>query len=136
MPLSDYEKEVLAQMEAQLSDQDSKLFDRMRCESRISGAGSRPRRVALGVVLVLVGVTVLVGGLVVTPFLRGLALMGTVAGVVGFVVIVLGVLQIFGVFSHPQAKSSSCPRPVRAQSRVGFMERQQEKWDRRRHPGI
>lgn len=133
MPLSDYEKEVLAQMEAQLSDQDPKLVDQMRGEARFSGLDSRPRRVALGIVVVLIGVTVLVGGLVITPYLRGFQFVGTITGVIGFVVVVLGMLQIFGILSST-TKVTPSRKPAVARSGGNFMNRQQEKWDRRQRP--
>lgn len=133
MPLSDYEKEVLAQMEAQLSDQDPKLVDQMRGAAKFARVSSRPRRLAFGVVLMLIGMAVLVGGLVASPYLQGFQLVGTLVGVAGFIVVVLGVLQIFGILSKPQSKAPS-RNPAVARSGGSFMDRQQEKWDRRQNP--
>lgn len=137
MALSDYEKQVLAQMEAQLHNEDPKMADRMRQTStKVGGpAVSRPRRVAFGVVLVLVGAVVLIGGLIATPYLKGFEFLGTAIGVLGFVVIVLGVLKIFGVGSKSSA-SKPAPRsqPAGASaSHSSFMDRQNERWDRRQH---
>lgn len=136
MALSDYEKQVLAQMEAQLHSEDPKMADRMReTSTKVGSAKSRPQRVAFGVVMVLIGVTVLIGGLIATPYLNGLNFLGTVFGVIGFVVIVLGVLKIFGVgtksssSAKPAAKSSA---GARSANRGSFMDRQNERWDRRR----
>lgn len=137
MALSDYEKQVLAQMEAQLHNEDPKMADRMRQTStKVSGpAASRPRRVAFGVVLVLVGAVVLIGGLIATPYLKGFEFLGTAIGVLGFVVIVLGVLKIFGVGSKsPESKPAPRSQPAGASaSHASFMDRQNERWDRRQH---
>ncbi|EFL94382.1 hypothetical protein HMPREF0574_0333 [Mobiluncus curtisii subsp. curtisii ATCC 35241] len=135
MALSDYEKQVLAQMEAQLHNEDPRMADRMRQTSTKVGepAVSRPRRVAFGVVLVLIGATVLIGGLIATPYLNGLDFLGTLVGVLGFVVIVLGFLKIFGVGSKSSA-SKPAPRSQPAgapASRGSFMDRQNERWERR-----
>ena len=135
MPLSDYEKQVLAQMEAQLSDQDPKLVDQMRESAKITGLGSRPRRVAFGVVLMLIGIVVLVAGLIATPYLQNFQFVGTLVGVIGFVIVVLGVLQIFGIGTKPKAAPES-RRPAAACSGGSFMDRQQEKWERRQRPEL
>lgn len=134
MPLSDYEKEVLAQMEAQLSDQDPKLVDQMRGSARFPRVTSRPRRVAFGVVLMLLGIIVLVGGLVASPYLQHLQVLGTLTGVLGFVVVVLGVLQILGILSTPHSRRVPSRKPAVARSGGSFMERQQDKWNRRQNP--
>ena len=135
MALSDYEKQVLAQMEAQLHSEDPKMADRMRQTSTKVGesAVSRPRRVAFGVVLILVGAVVLIGGLVATPYLQGWGFLGTAIGVCGFVVTVLGVLKIFGVgMKSSVAKPASQGQPAGASTAQGsFMDRQNERWDRR-----
>lgn len=137
MALSDYEKQVLAQMEAQLHNEDPKMADRMRQTSTKVGGptASRPRRVAFGVVLVLIGAVVLIGGLIATPYLKGMEFLGTAIGVLGFVVIVLGVLKIFGVGSKSSAsKPALRTQPAGASAAHGsFMDRQNERWDRRQH---
>lgn len=137
MALSDYEKQVLAQMEAHLHNEDPKMADRMRQTSTKVGesTASRPRRVAFGVVLVLIGAVVLVGGLIATPYLKGMEFLGTAIGVLGFVVVVLGVLKIFGVGSKSHAsKPAPHGQPAGAPaSRGSFMDRQNERWERRQH---
>lgn len=137
MSLSDYEKQILAQMEAQLSNQDPRLVDRMRETSKAPSSVSRPRRVAFGVVLVLVGVVVLVAGLVSSSTVfRGYEFLGALIGVLGFVLVVVGVLQIFGIGVRSTDPKPPARRPAPAASGGGFMDRQQEKWDRRRRPQV
>ncbi len=121
MALSDYEKQVLAQMEAQLQNEDPKMADRMRQTSTKVGesTASRPRRVAFGVVLVLIGAVVLVGGLIATPYLKGMEFLGTAIGVLS---------------KSPASKPAPHGQPAGAPaSRGSFMDRQNERWERRQH---
>ena len=139
MALSDYEKQVLAQMEEQLHTEDPKMADRMReTSTKVAAASSSPRRVAAGVVMVLIGVAMLIGGLIATPAFGNLGFLGTGISVLGFVVIVLGVLKIFGIGSKGNTTGSSAKPAARpaAPARAGrpggsFMDRQNERWDRR-----
>jgi hypothetical protein len=62
MPLSDYERRVLEEMEAQLSSDDPKLATSMSTPQRPSRRG----RVSLGLLLAIGGLALLVGGLAVS----------------------------------------------------------------------
>ena len=133
MALSDYELQVLAQMEEHLSDEDPHLAGRMR-----SGPGgrSRPRQVALGVILLLLGVCTLLTGLFLTPQLGSLQLVGSIVGVVGFILMVIGMLTIFGIIMTKKSPTSGAYGAKTAKSRpsqkASFMQRQEDKRDRRR----
>lgn len=132
MALSDYEKQVLEQMEAQLSDQDPHLATKMRETSDKVGRQGGPRRVASAVVLVLIGVTVLITGLIATPYLGHLQFLGALIGVVGFLLVVMGLLRIFDGTKKNAVSSARRAASSRNGSHSRFMDRQQERWDRRR----
>ena len=121
MPLSEYEQRMLEQMERQLHSVDPKLADSMS-EPR----PARPR-VVLGVVLLVVGVGVLVAGAVTQlPWL----------GLIGFLSMFVGVWQAV----YPQRRGGRVPAgpspargtAPRSASRRGFMQRLEDRWERRR----
>jgi F0F1-type ATP synthase assembly protein I len=124
MPLSEYEQRVLEQMEQQLRSDDPKL-------ARTIGSGGGPRR----------PMQVVVGGLVVAAGL-GMLLGGVAAslvplGIVGFVAMFVGVLLMLRRTDGPENRTSTGagpsnvhPMPTRGSS--SFMQRIEERWDRRR----
>lgn len=133
MALSEREQQVLRDLESQLHQEDPALADTLeRDERRLSRPS--PRHVGAGVALVLVGLSLLVGGVSV-----GHGLVSILLGVAGFAVAVWGVsLALTRVSSGPKAPGSSSPRrgPKRPSgpraSGSSFMDRQSERWDRRR----
>lgn len=121
MPLSEYEQRMLEQMERQLRSDDPKFADTLGTRR---GAGST---VLLGSLILIAGVGMLVAGVVTQlPWL----------GVLGFVAMFAGVWL---AVSAPRrrgkpgaaaaAKPGTGPRPV---ARRSFMQRMEERWDRRR----
>ncbi|MDP9392913.1 MAG: DUF3040 domain-containing protein [Actinomycetota bacterium] len=133
MPLSEHEQRLLEQMERALYAEDPKLASALR------GADPRTharRRVALAGLAFLIGVAVLMGGVVakIIPL-----------GVVGFV---LMVAAAFAALSNWRAMPSAAerraarggtasPRASRGPGRTrgtrdGFMNRLEERWNRRR----
>ena len=123
MPLSEYEQRVLEQMEQQLRSDDPRLAD------AIAGNPTRrPMHLALGSLAVLAGLGMLVGGAA-TSYVW--------LGILGFLAMFGGVL--LGM-SRPKVAPAPAPRagtppsnvrPLRAK-RSGFMQRLEERWDRRR----
>lgn len=120
MPLSEYEQRMLEQMERQLRSDDPKLADTL---------GSRRRagvRVLLGTLAVLAGV----GGLV-----AGVATQLPWLGVIGFLSMFGGVWVAVSAPQSPPATGgpvrAAGSRPGKPQ-RPGFMERLEDRWDRRR----
>lgn len=128
MPLSEYEQRVLNQMEQQLRS-DPKLVSTFNSEQRYSG-----RRLALGALAVLAGLGMLVGGV---------ASSMVWLGVLGFIAMLGGVM--FAI-SRPKG---SAPRPAATgktpgkasgtgstsaarRGDAGFMQRLEERWERRR----
>lgn len=128
MPLSDYEREVLAQMERALRSDDPELATSLR------GEDERPRglgRWLLGGAAILVGLVVLVVAVAIaTPWL----------GVIGFLVMFAGAwwatrnpkggpnLTVVGRDGAPRPGGPNKPTKRRNST---FMERMEERWDRR-----
>lgn len=90
MALSDYEKQVLEQMEAQLRKQDPDLASAMSSsapdEAKPIGK-LRPRTIALGSIIAIVGLAVILGGVSL-----GYGIWAIVLGILGFGLMVAGVL--------------------------------------------
>lgn len=135
MPLSEYEQRVLEQMERQLSSDDPKLVSTFH-----GGSSSGVRRWLLCGLGALAGLTLLVVGAATSrPWI----------GVLGFVAMFVSVVLLF---SPPRRKAPQGPlgvvradgslptrtpgrRPATPRSaarRQGFMQRLEERWDRRR----
>ncbi|MBO3724289.1 DUF3040 domain-containing protein [Actinomyces bowdenii] len=133
MALSEREQQVLRDLESQLHQEDPALADSLERDERRLTRPS-PRHVGAGVALVLVGLSLLVGGVSV-----GHGLVSILLGVAGFAIAVWGVsLALTRVSSGPKGPIPSPPRrgPKRPNGRRGsgpsFMDRQSERWDRRR----
>ncbi|WP_432571445.1 DUF3040 domain-containing protein [Kineococcus sp. SYSU DK005] len=129
MPLSEHEQRLLEQMERALSADDPKFANAMRGSRH--GRAAR-RRLVIGVAAVVVGLVLLVVGASTSKIWLG-------AG--GFIVMLAGAIWAFsparGTAVRPdgQPGAGSAPRPPRpGRSRRGgsFMERMEQRWDRRR----
>lgn len=125
MPLSEQEQRLLEEMERGLYHNDSDFV------ATVGGSSLRPnyRSIALGVLLVVAGI----GGLI-----AGVAVQQLWIGILGFVVMFAGVLlatspgkaarRLSGPgFSGAQSGRKPAARP----SGRGFMDRLNERWDRR-----
>ena len=124
MPLSEHEQRLLEQMERALYAEDPKLASTLR------GSSLRPaerRRVILGILGVVVGLGLLLGGV-----MSGI----WVLGVLGFVVMLAGAWYAIRRPASARASSAAAhPTARRAKQRRssgGFMERLEQRWDRRR----
>jgi hypothetical protein len=106
VPLSENEQRLLEQMERALYAEDPKFASAMRGANRRPGAG---RRLLLGGVSIVLGLVVLV---------FGVSQKQVLLGVLGFVLMLAG-----GV--RPAAKG-------RKRNHGSFMQRLEERWDRRR----
>jgi hypothetical protein len=123
MPLSEHEQRLLDQMERQLYADDPKLASTLR--GAANGAHDR-RRLILGALAVVVGMALLVAG-VAAPFWP--------MGVLGFVVMLGGGwLASVGWQLRPSGKTAGATSSasVKAKARPGFMNRIEDRWDRRR----
>ena len=133
MALSEREQQVLRDLESQLHEDDPELAQTFQREERRLSRPS-PRHIGCGVALVLVGLALLIAGVSVPHSLLSILL-----GVAGFLVAVGGVAMAL-----TRVESTSSPRrpaggrggPTKngngGKKRSSFMDRQSERWDRRR----
>lgn len=123
MALSERDERMLREMERQFSAEDPELVQTMT-SSHPSRSRLSPRRVGLGVALVLLGLVSLVAGVTVRH-----AVLGVLLGLTGFALAVLGIQRALSHEPDPRAQH----RPVGPGAGKGsFMSRQEERWERRR----
>lgn len=129
MALSDYEKQVLEQMEAEFRRADPELASEMaKSVDPDAPSGSlSPRRIALGAVIAVAGLAVLVGAVSL-----GYSLWSILLGVLGFVLMVLGVWL---AVSTKKAEGGA-PKNRAGAGGTGawarFIEDQERRWQNRR----
>ncbi|WP_172120899.1 DUF3040 domain-containing protein [Actinomyces faecalis] len=128
MALTEREQQVLRDLEEQLHEDDPTLVSSMRQGDRQPGRLS-PRHVGAGVALVLLGLTVVIVGVAV-----GHGIVSILIGVAGFALAVWGVTLMLTRTESLRAgrgatRSAGTSRPAR---RASFMDRQSERWERRR----
>ena len=118
MALSDYEKQVLGEMEAQFDHQPSSFRDHVREDAHSPRSSSKlsPKRVAVGSLMIVAGLLILVAAVSL-----GYSVISLIVGVAGFL------FMLGGAWYALQT-----PRVVRpGAKRSSFMQRQEERWDRR-----
>ncbi|HEX2804991.1 MAG TPA: DUF3040 domain-containing protein [Kineosporiaceae bacterium] len=127
MPLSDNEQRLLEQMERALYAEDPKFASTMRGAARRSGSA---RRLMIGIAAIVVGLVLLV---------VGVAQQAAALGVLGFVSMLAG--TAYAVSGHRKGgpsgvvQGNGAVRPAGAKGskrRGGFMQRLEQRWDRRR----
>lgn len=119
MPLSEQEQRLLDEMERHLMRNDADVV------SAPSGGRSLSyRNIVYGTILVLLGL----GGLLV-----GVALPQVIVGVVGFVVMLGGVILAVTPARGAAARAAADPAPTapKRSSGASFMDRMNDRWDRR-----
>ncbi|WP_165218363.1 DUF3040 domain-containing protein [Schaalia sp. ZJ1691] len=152
MALSEYEKHVLEQMEAELRRGDPELVTNMRIpytaaesperpqgdREEVATGGLSPRKLAIGVLLVVVGLCVLIGAVSL-----GYSVVSIVMGVAGFAVMFGGVLyalaptrrrsrQAAGEDLREASSGKKRAKKVREQSAwEKFLADQERRWDER-----
>ena len=119
MPLSEQEQRLLDEMERHLLRNDADVVSADR-----DGRAINYRNVTLGAILVLVGIGALVAG-VATQLI--------VVGILGFVAMLGGVVLALtptrsDITRMPSPGSTSAPRRT---AQVSFMDRMNDRWDRR-----
>lgn len=123
MPLSEHEQRLLDQMERQLYADDPKLASTLRGSS--SAAHNR-RKLIVGIFAVIAGMGLLVAG-VAAPLWP--------VGVVGFVVMLGGgwlITSGWQTRAAPAAEPTRSPKEGSSKGRPGFMNRIEDRWERRR----
>ncbi|BDZ53321.1 DUF3040 domain-containing protein [Agromyces marinus] len=123
MPLSEQEQRLLEEMERNLYKNDADFV------ATVGGGGrGRPnyRSIVIGVLLAVAGAGALIGGV---------ASQLLIVGVLGFAVMFAGVLIAItpskraGGAAQPMPQPGAASRPAKPQA--GFMDRLNERWDRR-----
>lgn len=120
MPLSEHEQRLLEEMERSLYQNDADFV------AKVGGKRARPayRSIVLGALVAVVGIAVLVIGVFVQQ---------PVVGIIGFVVMFAGVLLAIApgkrIAIDPDAPKTSHGKPSRGQP--GFMDRMNDRWDKR-----
>lgn len=127
MALSDYERQMLEELEAQLADEDPSFARTMKPEP--AGMPSAlGRRVSLS--HIVIGMLVAVAGIALLVFAIALPLIPL--GVVGVVVMGIGFWYASSSTDSAPRSSSEASGDNSSQSpNLSFMERQAERWDRR-----
>ncbi|PWJ53689.1 Protein of unknown function [Quadrisphaera granulorum] len=143
MPLSEHEQRLLEQMEQQLLSDDPRFASTMRGPRR---AGGGKKSLVLGVSIAVAGLAALVAIL----FLIPLSQRGWVYGLGGaaFLVMLGGILYavsgagggraesgpigVVGADGRPGPRPATGPRGPRARRSGTFMQRLEQRWDRRR----
>lgn len=136
MPLSDREQQLLEQMERALIEEDPKFATSMRGGP---GQARNRRRVAIGIGGGLVGLAVI---------LLGVTIQQVFVGAIGFAVMVGAVVYALTENSAAKSKATlqvvpepgAAPRPAKSRKRgpsssSSFMQRMEERWDKRRDEG-
>jgi hypothetical protein len=127
VPLSDNEQRLLEQMERALYAEDPKFASTMRGAARRSGSA---RRLMIGIAAIVVGLVLLV---------VGVAQQAAALGVLGFVSMLAG--TAYAVSGHRKGgpsgvvQGNGAVRPAGSKGskrRGGFMQRLEQRWDRRR----
>jgi hypothetical protein len=123
MPLSEQEQRLLDEMERNLYQNDADFV------ATVGGSRGRPnyRGITLGVVLVVVGIGVLIAGV-------NLSLL--VVGVIGFAVMFAGVIIALTPAREPKAATrggAAGSKPASASR--GFMDRMNDRWEKRQERG-
>lgn len=121
MPLSEQEQRLLEEMERSLYHNDADFV------ASVGASRLRPnyRSIAIGVLLAVAGIVALIAGVAIAQLWLG---------ILGFIVMFGGVL--IAVTPGKAIRSVSGPsapgrRPAQAKSNQGFMDRLNDRWDRR-----
>ena len=138
MPLSEHEQQLLEQMEQALYAEDPKFASQMQ------GAGARAsarRRMAIGVVGVeCVGLALVLVGVNTTMWIGAVGF-AVMVGAVAFALTpprrksALGTVQPDGETSARATPGKSPSKPRSSRSGGSFMNRMEERWDKRRDDG-
>lgn len=129
MALSDYEKQVIAEMEKQLKKADPSLASVMMSslpDSKVkAGSGGRlsPRRVAIGSILTVVGLSTVLFGVT-----MGFGIWAVLLGALGFILMVGGILFALKTDQKKMKMTGTTPK---VKNKKKFMDGQAERWENR-----
>jgi Protein of unknown function (DUF3040) len=119
MPLSEQEQRLLDEMERHLMHNDADVVTASR-----DGRSFSYRNIVYGTILVLAGL----GGLIV-----GVSTQLIVVGVIGFIVMLGGVvLAVAPARGGSRRRLDASSKPIKNRAPSSFMDRMNDRWDRRR----
>lgn len=121
MPLSEQEQRLLDEMERHLMRNDADVVTAPR-----DGRSLSYRNIVYGTILVLLGL----GGLIV-GVASDLEIVSIIVGVVGFLVMLGGVILAVTPTRGVTRAPTSPAKPAASRSGSSFMDRMNERWDRR-----
>ena len=121
MPLSEQEQRLLDEMERHLMRNDADVVTAPR-----DGRSLSYRNIVYGTVLVLLGL----GGLIVGVATE-LEVVSIIVGVVGFLVMLGGVILAVTPTRGPARATPEAPKPAPTRASTSFMDRMNDRWDRR-----
>lgn len=136
MALSEYEKQVLQELEAEFSRDSSeaatsaaKLAEQMD-KTEVEGARGHfaPRFVAAGAVIVVLGLAILLSAVTL-----GYSVWSILLGVLGFICMLGGILLALHTQPSSGKKAAKSGKTPRGRSWQSFLDRQERRWDDRRH---
>ncbi len=122
MPLSEQEQRLLDEMERHLLRNDADVVSAPSGERALSY-----RNLVYGALLLIVGIGGLVAGVIVGD------LVGVIVGVVGFAAMFAGVMFAITPVRHASPEATRPRRPASSggPSQAAFMDRMNERWERR-----
>ena len=125
MPLSEYERKMLEELEAQLADEDPSFADTLKPEPPAAVAPMRLsiRHLVLGLLVAVLGIAILVGGIAVEIVL---------VGVLGVVVMFGGFWYISEGMQTGPIEPGATPKKPKRSGGGNFMSRQNDECERRR----
>lgn len=127
MALSDYEKQVLEEMEQEFRRDEPRLARQMEQEEEAPALRLSIRRIALGIFVFIAGLSILVGAVSL-----GYSGISIVMGVIGFAIMVGGVWY---AISSPEKKAAPLT-PEEQRRNLGswsrFIDDQEQRWEERK----
>ncbi|MFY9713663.1 MAG: DUF3040 domain-containing protein [Microbacterium sp.] len=120
MPLSEQEQRLLDEMERHLLHNDADVVSAPSGDRALSY-----RNLVYGALLLLAGVGALIAGVALGDVL------GIVVGVIGFATMLAGVMIAVTPVRRTTPVSSREGKPAKPQSSASFMDRMNDRWDRR-----
>lgn len=129
MALSEHEQQLLDQLEKQLRNEDPRFAQNISQSHSPAGIALSPKHLVTGTLVMVVGLAVALGAVF---FLT--SPLSTVGGVLGFFLMVGGAYYAFAVASATKSKESAPKAQGKANkpNKGGFMNRVEERWDKRR----
>lgn len=131
MPLSEHEQQQLDALEKELYREDPRFVQHISAPRELNDSSLNAKNFVLGVLVLVAGVVIAACGLV---FLSGHQPFNIIVGVCGFAVMVFGgylAVSGRGRKAKGSADEQSASKSKSAKSSGGFMDRMEERWERR-----